>query len=238
MRILLPSCRSLLNAVDVEFLVRLLTDDQGNRDSLRELLRDAGMRDLVLDTPMLVSVVRCADDDEGSAQLRAYVLLRQEPSKRGISSRRVADYVATVLVSFADFDEQRCDWVEQFREIGGDSEWGDVGSSCTAERVFSVQQYVANLVLFVTGVLGDSVVGESTGGRTLDYYEGLGSDGFLRASEMRLAFEFDLVDVFRVLGKHFHAVRLALQAVAALCHIPIEATQHVTAPVQANPTVF
>jgi hypothetical protein len=216
MTIICPNCRDQLSRQDFAFIVSTLatpTDGQ----FLQELLVDAETRDLILDTEELG---RALLDLPGfvhiSPQLYFYVLVRRNLRGAGIEEREIADYVASVLVSFICRDRTRRSLPENVCDDSYSFELLAALGHADEATSFQLRGYIGNRSLFLTGLWADRLRArtERKGAPDIRFYQQLGAGCFQVASHNRLAGEFEVERVYETLGERFHETRLALNEMA------------------------
>jgi hypothetical protein len=151
-----------------------------------------------------------------SRQLFFYLLVRRALVSHGLTERRLADYVASLLADFSAASHRQ--QVSSFHPCTG-NHLVDIladATGSTEEKHFLFRSHMGNLALFATGVFPERVQQQcqELGTPSLTAYEMLGSRCFKIASSLRLAFEFDLQIVYRDLALHFHLIRLALNGLS------------------------
>jgi hypothetical protein len=186
------------------------------RDAAEEALRHAGIDVLLDDTRLLAALTDDARAAHASLPLFAYVLVRHALRDLGEGERTVADYVASVVVHFADHDRARRIAVhddERYDTLVAMLEDSDRGDP---KRTFLVRQHLANYALWLSGLFPDHVTRRAwrRGGPDLSYYDEMGRQGFLRAADHRMADYTGLRPLFSRAAGEFPLIRQALNRVS------------------------
>jgi hypothetical protein len=215
MEVLTPNCRASLSASDVDFIKSALLAGNEDAGALERLLADEADRDEVLDHPMLFRVlVENRDQVRVSMPLYFYVVVRYVLRANGIDDRGVADYVASVLARYAA-SERAFDRPETRSSRSAPLYVQELVESIAAAAPFEkfiLATSVANKSLFFSGIF-PAHLRERTrrrGAPDLAFFENIGSAHYRVASTHVLAQEFELADVFEVLGHCFTDARRAL----------------------------
>jgi hypothetical protein len=174
--------------------------------------------DAVLDHPETLSAVM--DGGGVSAiptELVFYVMVRHTLLESGLDDTNIADYVAALVIEFATgerayriarFDDKSYRYlIDLVTDLEGES---------SERRQFLLRAHIGNYALWLSGLFPDYVIARvhRTGAPGLDYYEELGSTGFLMASESDFADHFDLSAIYRQVAGAFSDVRGALNKVS------------------------
>ena len=215
---ILPNVRASFGASDIETLLQLL--EQRTRRSRRRWegqLAEEGI-DTLLDHPMTLSAVMESRRVSAlSPKLAFYVMVRRTLLDGGLDNADISDYVAALLVEFAKeerafritrYDDKTYRYiVDLVSELEGES---------SERRQFLLRAHLGNYSLWLSGLFPDYVIARvhRRGAPGLDYFEGLGSTGFIMASECELADRHDLVDIYREVAQGFRVVRRALNRVS------------------------
>ena len=108
MNLVRPKCRTRLSAEDFAFIQSVLLETVQDEIALKSLLLDPEMLDAILDQKELYEAIQdCALTVNISAQLYFYVLVRQTLLNADIDDREMADYIASLLISFSREDHQK-----------------------------------------------------------------------------------------------------------------------------------
>jgi hypothetical protein len=214
-----PTCRAQFTADDFQFVVRTLARDRESSVGLVELLSDESARDQVLDHELLYRELlesgRCLSV---SPSLYFYVLTRHVMRKAGMSERELADYIAAVLVNFANRTHLH---LQQGGEVDprGHPYITDLMKSlaeASPQQAVFIRVHTANYALFLSGIFADRIRArcERRGGPDLTFYERVGQSNYSVAAKHRLVQEFNLERTFQHLAERFHDVRCALNYLA------------------------
>jgi len=206
-----PNCRVQFTAEDVEFVLGVLGPKAGSAETLVQLLGDEETRDLILDDESLLrAVLEHRNCLRISTHFYFYILVRHAFRRSGLQERPLADYVASVLAEFSQFERTRCvvkgQPIDYFFEMLAALQTADDTTS------FYIRAHIGNQSLFLSGVFPDRIRfrAERKGAPGLNYYEGLGKSNFRAASDHRLARKYDLDGIFNTLSERFQETRLAL----------------------------
>ncbi|MDZ7630881.1 MAG: hypothetical protein U5K74_05860 [Gemmatimonadaceae bacterium] len=209
--------RHTLTRDDAQLALHLVArDSTRERDAAEDALRHEGIDALLDDPRLLKALTSDSRAMQASMPLFVYVVVRHSLRDHGEPERAVADYVASVVVRFADHDRA---WRVSVR----DDETYDTLSALLADadqadpkRSFLVRQHLANYALWLSGLFPDHVTFRKwrRGGPDLSYYEEMGRQGFLLAAEHRLADSTGLRPVFARAAGEFPLIRQALNRVS------------------------
>ncbi len=187
-----------------------------DRDAAEDALRHDGIDALLDDARLLAALTEDPRGAHASLRLFAYVVVRHSLRELGEGDRSVADYVASVVVHFADRDRA-------FRVAVHDDQTYDTLAALLADadagdpkRSFLVRQHLANHALWLSGLFPDHVTLRQwrRGGPDLSYYDEMGRRGFLMAAEHRMADSTGLRPVFARAAGEFPLIRHALNRVS------------------------
>ena len=209
--------RHTLTRDDAQLALHLVARGSArDRDAAEEALRHEGLDALLDDARLLQALTTDSRAAHASLSLFAYVLVRHSLRDLGESERAVADYVASVVVHFADHDrawrvavhDDEC--YDTLSALLGDASEGDL------RRTFLVRQHLANHALWLSGLFPDHVTLRKwrRGGPDLSYYDEMGRQGFLLAAEHRMADSTGLRPVFARAAGEFPLIRQALNRVS------------------------
>jgi hypothetical protein len=209
--------RHQLTRDDAQLVARLIARDTGRPlgDIERELA-DHGI-DVVLDDPRLpAALLRAGNGAYASLPLFAYVMVRHALQRLGEHDRRLADYVAAVLMHFGVRDNAH-------RISAADDQVYDTLASLAADlddpdgrRSFLVRTHLGNYALWLSGLFPDYIEHRRwrRGGPDLDYYEEMGRRGFRLAADHRLADDHGLATLYATAADRFGLLRAALNDVS------------------------
>lgn len=209
--------RHTLTRDDAQLALHLVArDSTRERNAAEDALQHEGIDALLDDARLLDALTADSRAAHASLPLFVYVVVRHSLRELGESERSVADYVASVVVHFADHHRAWRVAVhddESYDTLTGllaDAERGD------ATRSFLVRQHLANHALWLSGLFPDRVSLNKwrRGGPDLSYYDEMGRQGFRLAAEHRMADSTGLRPVFARAAGEFPLLRLALNRVS------------------------
>lgn len=209
--------RHTLTRDDAQLALRLVARDSGRAlDDAEAALQAEGI-DVLLDDPRLLHALRSdSRAAHASLPLFAYVVVRHALREMGEGERVVADYVASVVVHFADH-------ARAWQIAVHDDETYDTltslladASTADADRAFLVRQHLGNYALWLSGLFPEHVTMRKwrRGGPDLSYYDEMGRRGFQLAAEHRLSDSTGLRPVFARAADEFPLIRQALNRVS------------------------
>jgi hypothetical protein len=209
--------RHSLTRDDAQLALRLVAPHSTrDYDAAEDALRQEGIDALLDDTRLLHALTRDSRAMCASLPLFAYVIVRHALREFGEPERMVADYVASVVVHFAD--HQRAWKVADLDDASydtlsallADAESGD------AARSFLARQQLANHALWLAGLFPDHITHRQwrRGGPDLSYYEAMGRQGFLLASQHRMCESTGMQPLFARAADEFPLIRRALNQVS------------------------
>jgi len=209
--------RHTLTRDDAQLALHLVARDSARDfDEAEEKLRHDGIDALLDDTRLHDALTADARASRASLPLFVYVVIRHSLRELGEPERAVADYVASVVVHFADHDRA---WrvavhddatYDTLTALLADTGHGD------PKRTFLVRQHLANYALWLSGLFPDHVAMRKwrRGGPDLSYYDEMGRQGFLLAAEHGMAGSTGLRPVFARAAGEFPLIRQALNRVS------------------------
>jgi len=209
--------RHTLTRNDAQLALRLVARDSSRDfDEAEETLRHHGIDALLDDTRLHDALSADARASRASLPMFVYVVIRHSLRALGEPERAVADYVASVVVHFADHDRA---WrvavhddatYDTLTALLADTEHGD------SKRTFLVRQHLANYALWLSGLFPDHVMLRKwrRGGPDLSFYDEMGRQGFLLAAEHGMAGSTGLRPVFARAAGEFPLIRQALNRVS------------------------
>jgi hypothetical protein len=213
MRLIQSNCRVQLTAADLDFILDQLQPGVNNQECLTRLLADEDTRDLLLDDENLLrAILECRGCLHISSHLYFYILVRHVFRQSNLADRRVADYVAELLCEFSRTDQTQLKLDGQDTSLEYFCDLLAALQSVDDITGFYIRTHVGNASLFLSGFFPDRIRyrAEYRGAPSLDYYEALGQSNFRVASDHRLAYQYDLVDVYHTLADRFQDTRMAL----------------------------
>ena len=209
--------RHTLTRDDAQLALHLVARDSSrDLDAAEEMLRHDGIDALLDDTRLHDALTADSRAARASLPMFVYVVIRHSLCELGEAERAVADYVASVVVHFADHDRA---WrvavhddatYDTLTVLLADSEQGD------PKRTFLVRQHMANYALWLSGLFPDHVMLRKwrRGGPDLSYYDEMGRQGFLLAAEHGMADSTGLRPLFARAAGEFPLIRQALNRVS------------------------
>jgi hypothetical protein len=209
--------RHHLSRDDAQLVARLICRDSGEPlEEIERRLTDQGI-DAVLDDPRLpAALLRAGHGGRASLPLFLYVMVRHALRRVGEEDRRLADYVAAMLMHFGMRDNAR-------RISAADDQVYDTLAALLADvddpdgrRSFLVRTHLGNYALWLSGMYPDFIEHRRwrRGGPDLDYYEEMGRRGFQLAAGHRLADDHGLTMLFTTAAERFGLLRAALNDVS------------------------
>jgi hypothetical protein len=211
------SIRHHLTRDDAQLVARLIARDTGSSlESLERRLTDEGI-DAMLDDPRLpTALLRAGQGSFASLPLFSYVMVRHALRRLGEEDRRLADYVAAVLMHFGMRDNAN-------RIAASDDQLYDSLAALVADlddpdgrRSFLVRTHLGDYALWLSGLFPDYIEHRRwrRGGPDLDYYEEMGRRGYQLAAGHRLADDHGLATLFATAAERFGLLRAALNDVS------------------------
>ena len=209
--------RRHLTRDDAQLVARLIARDAGTPlEEIERTLADEGI-DAVLDDPRLpTAMLRSGHGMWTSLPLFSYVMVRHALRRLGEDDRRLADYVAAVLMHFGMRDNA-------YRVSASDDQLYDSLAALLADvddpdgrRSFLVRTHLGDYALWLSGLFPDYIEHRRwrRGGPVLDYYEEMGRRGYQLAAGHRLADEHGIATLFATAAERFGLLRAALNDVS------------------------
>jgi len=209
--------RHRLTRDDAQLVARLIARDSAMPlEEIERKLADEGI-DAVLDDPLLpAAMLREGQGMWTSLPLFSYVMVRHALRRLGEEDRRLADYVAAVLMHFGMRDNAH-------RVSAADDQVYDSLAALLADvddpdgrRSFLVRTHLGNYALWLSGLFPDYIEHRRwrRGGPDMDYYEEMGRKGFQLAAGHRLADEHGIATLFATAADRFGLLRAALNDVS------------------------
>ena len=209
--------RHRLTRDDAQLVARLIARDSGRPlEEIERTLADQGI-DAMLDDPQLpAALLRAGQGSFASMPLFFYVVVRHALRRVGEDDRRLADYVAAVLMHFGMRDNAH-------RVSAADDQVYDSLAGLLADvddpdvrRSFLVRTHLGNYALWLSGMFPDYIERRRwrRGGPDLDYYEEMGRRGYQLAAGHRLADDHGLSTLFTTAAERFGLLRAALNDVS------------------------
>ncbi|MCI0747657.1 MAG: hypothetical protein L0Y58_19810 [Verrucomicrobia subdivision 3 bacterium] len=213
MNMVQANCRVQFTAEDIEFILNVLRPKVDSRECLVQLLADEESRDLVLDNEALLhAILEHRNCLRISTHFYFYILVRHVFRRSGIDQRKVADYVAEMLSDFSNAEQMQLRAGEHGKPLDYFFEMLSALHAADDTTRFFIRAHIGNHSLFLSGVFPDRIRhrAEFKGAPDLKYYEELGSASYRAARDHRLAFKYDVAEVFDILGERFQTTRRAL----------------------------
>lgn len=219
---LTPSARARFQAEDLELLEETLQQHppesrsvlvgKFQQEGIDAVLEDPGFQpDLIWEREEILQV---------SLSFLAYMLVRQALAQKHLDSAEMADYVATVLVKFAQGQQayQIDPWGELLSEYLVDV-W-----EASQEGVPGASQHLGNFSLWLAGLFPDyiTVRRRNKGAPGLEYFDQMGQVGFQAAARAQQARREGVAELLGEMGTHFQGVRQALNQVSDRFFFPDE----------------
>ena len=209
--------RHHLSRDDAQLVARLIARDSDTPlAEIEQTITDRGI-DAVLDDPRLpAALLRAGHGGRASLPLFLYVMVRHALRRVGEEDRRLADYVAAILMHFGMRDNAQ-------RISAADDQVYDTLAALLADvddpdgrRSFLVRTHLGNYALWLSGMYPDYIEHRRwrRGGPDLDYYEEMGRRGFQLAAGHRLADDHGLTMLFTTAAERFGLLRAALNDVS------------------------
>lgn len=214
MKPITPKCREALTDRDQAFVAEVLGSTPRQRAAVRELMRDASARDILLEKPALrQALLEAREPIPVSPALYFYVLTRWVLPHL---DRASTDYIATLLVEFLQGDRWRTvpGFADQPTEYVADMLV--ILSHLKGEQAFVVQTHVGNYALFLTGVFAEHVRyrAQHRGAPSIGFYEEVGRAHYQLAARQPYARRHGLDEVLETVGAEFAGVRRGLNRLA------------------------
>jgi hypothetical protein len=214
---IMATVRHQLTRDDAQLVARLIARDSGTPlEEIERALSDQGI-DAVLDDPRLpAALLRAGQGSWASLPLFSYVMVRHALRRLGEEDRRLADYVAAVLMHFGMRDNAH-------RVSASDDQLYDSLAALLADvddpdgrRSFLVRTHLGNYALWLSGLFPDYIEHRKwrRGGPDLDYYEEMGRRGYQLAAGHRLADDHGMATLFATAADRFGLLRAALNDVS------------------------
>lgn len=206
------NCRARFTAEDFSFIVKALSRSRSDSVTLSELLTDLEIRDSVLDHRLLFDAILSQPSNLCiSPQLYFYILTRHVLKETGLSDRKLADYIASLLETFSRTARLRS-------PIAADANFEYVSDLMLALRdaspvqTFLLRAHVGNYSLFLSGIFHENVQRRSQqrGAPDFGFYEDIGRVNYKVVSHHAVARSCELTEIYEALAAQFHEIRLAL----------------------------
>jgi hypothetical protein len=222
---ILANVRGRLRAQDLLLVaLALARGDAARRERYERLLLEDGP-DRLLDEPgLLEALLALRTLIVPSPPLFTYVAVRHTLLAAGVDNRELADYLAALLLGFADHDRhiriRRHDdqTYGYLVDVVGDL----AGLDDSGERGFLLRAHLGNYSLWLAGMFPDYIEARRNrrGGPDLPYYDELGRQGYQLASEHRLAERFGIAGIYRAAAELFPTIRVAFNRLSDRVFFP------------------
>ena len=210
---ILPNVRGSFGRDEAVWLVRLLAgDDRRARSRWESILGERGIDPLLDDPRTLEALIREGGVSLIPARLALYVFIRHAMLESGIESRVLADYVAAMVLEFGHpsrayritrYDDQEYGYlVDILRDM----------TDARGQREFLLRVHLGEFALWLSGLYPDYITARvrRKGGPGLEYYEEMGTAGYLLAADHPQARGGALSPLYRDAAQTFGRVRRAL----------------------------
>jgi hypothetical protein len=208
MNVVQPNCRIQFTREDFALIRNALGGGRGleqllqDDETLRDLLDDPHLVNAIQDNPAQLNI---------SAHLYFYLLTRKVLREAHLPNRDVAEYLAEMLVYFADarhlkwqVASQSCEYFHEMLQLLPVAD---------AETAFRTWTYMGNYALFMVGVFPERIQHRAsrTGAPSVRFYAGVGMNSYRVASKHRLAAKYAVGEVLAGLAANFEPVCQALR---------------------------
>lgn len=213
---ILPDVRASFGPEEVEWILRLLSDDENERERWKRVLEQEGLDRLLDREEVLEGVLDAERVEVAPLRLVLYVLLRHALLDSGIESRDIADYVTAMVAEFGLGRRARRIDDHADREYGYLVDIMEDLTRAEGRRAFLLQAHLGNFALWLSGLFPDWIDSRvrRKGGPGLDYYEEMGRTGFRMAADDRYARRHALEELYRDAARAFVPLRRTLNRVS------------------------
>lgn len=214
---IVPNIYTAFDRANAAYLVWLLArGDEAARAAEEERLQQGGI-DAILDDPRTLNALLARRElSSAPAGLVFYILVRHALLEDGINDRRLADYLAALLLAFGR--EGRAyrvleDDGFEFRYLVDIVAEGD---RTEGRRAFLLRAHLGEFALWLSGVFPDYITHRvhRRGAPGLEYYEHLGARGYRLAAGSSEAEVHGLAELYRDCADAFPTLRIALNRVS------------------------
>lgn len=198
------SCRYHLKPSDAQFIKHILKSEHYSASDWSLLEDDIDFKNEILDNEELIkTILNHPNTLPISLELYFYVTLRNVFVKNNLPSRKLADYIVSILVQKTK---------TPFSNFYITDELQLIQQQKSAENRFFMRVHLANHTLFLTSLFDDHfhLRTQKKGAPNLQFYQNIAQTQYVKAFEHPLSDEFRLKEVFATLGNHFEKVRLAI----------------------------
>jgi len=207
-KIVQPNCLIQLTPDDFALISKAL----GGGNALEQLLREDDTLPEILDDPGLLAAIQ---DNPArlkmSAHLYFYLLTRRVLREVELLNRNLAEYLAELLVHFADAKRLKVS-VEGQRPCEYFHEMLAALQQADADTIFRIRAAMGNYALFMVGLFPEHIRLRAArkGAPSVGYFVGMGVSGYQAASGHKLAAKYAVAEVFSGLAGNFELVCQAL----------------------------
>ena len=214
---ILADTRHSLTRDDAQLVARLIARDSGaDLAEVERELADHGIDAVLDDARLPTALLRFGQGANASLPLFAYVMVRHALQRLGEQDRRLADYLAALMLHFGLRDRawrvgQSDDQLyTTLADLVADVDDAD------GRRSFLVRTHLGNYALWISGFFPDMIEHRRwrRGGPDLEYYEEMGRRGFQLAADHRLAGDHGLATLYAAASERFGLLRAALNDVS------------------------
>lgn len=213
---IVPNIRTSLDRSDAAFLVWLLTrGSESARVREEARLQELGI-DSILDDPRTLNALLAGPQfSTARPELVFYVLIRHALLEDGINDRGMADYLASLILTFGR--EGRA-WhiAEETTEYRYLVDIVAAGDQSRGQRAFLLRAHLGEFALWLSGLFPDHIAAreQRRAAPPISYYEELGSTGYRLAARYDEAEQHGIAELYRNCADFFPALRVALNRVA------------------------
>lgn len=220
---IVPNVRGSFGRSDAAFLIWLLSRGaEQDRDRLQDRLREEGL-DSILDDPRTFNAVMAGREfSSASSQLVFYVLVRHALLEDGIADLALADYIASLLLTFGRT-------TRAFRVEDGEQEFHHLvdivaaGNESDGRQAFLLRVHLGEFALWLSGLFPDHITArvQRRGAPGIRYFEQMGSAGYRMASRFADAEQHGLDRVYVECAGAFRSLRTSLNRIADRYLFPV-----------------
>lgn len=224
---ILPNVRASFGRAEAGYVIWLLTRGaESAREKAEVRLREEGF-DAILDDPRTLNALLANDGGFSTApqSLVFYVLVRHALLEHGIADRLLADYLAALLMSYAQ--GKRAYRVEE-NDTADYSYLVDLmtaAESATGHHRFLLHAHLGDFALWLSGLFPDYITArvQRRGAPGIQYYESLGATGYRTAAVSRAAAQNGMNHVYLSCADAFPDLRVALNTISDRHLFPVRA---------------
>lgn len=215
MKLIHPNARARLTDGDCLFIEETLATCGENRESLRNLIQQPDMMDLVLDSSKLLDAVLAGRGNGGvSVRFFYYLAIRYELRHVGVEDRGIADYLTEFLLQYVP--EPRVGLLQSggvfdYRYVMGMVQALD---DANPEQRFILHSRIANYALMICALCPERIAKHLIPGvpqaNDPEFYASLALKHFQLAAAQNLAWEHELDELYRRIAENWNGIRSAL----------------------------